>query len=185
MLQRVMGILKLDVETYEEVEHDPEATKQAAMIVALVAVASAVAQYTAAAAQGGSPTGSAFGGLVGAFIGWFVSSWVTLKVGTGIFKGQADLGEMLRVLGFAQIPGVLAVLSPIPLVGPLAGLVGGIWTLVCYFIAVRQGLDISNGQTVATILIVMLVYFAVIFAISAAFALLLVGVLGGAGALSQ
>jgi hypothetical protein len=60
---------------------------------------------------------------------------------------------LLRTLGFAETPGLLAILSFIPILGGLLAAIAGIWTLVTSFIAVRQALDISNGKTVATIVV--------------------------------
>ncbi|MFV1988222.1 MAG: hypothetical protein ACC682_13135, partial [Gemmatimonadota bacterium] len=41
-VQRMIGAAKLDIETYEEVEHDESATTQAAAVVTIVAVAAAI-----------------------------------------------------------------------------------------------------------------------------------------------
>ncbi len=102
---------------------------------------------------------SFFGGflstLIGSVIGWLLWSAVTWFVGTRLFGGQADINEMLRVLGFAYIPLVLFI---VPCVGPL---VGGIWTLVAGFIAVRQGLDLDNTKTFFTVAIGAVGYFIV------------------------
>jgi hypothetical protein len=162
MQERLIGILKLDVDTYEEIEHDQEATQQAFMVVVGVAVLGAMGQGLSGGASIGGLFGAAVALLLGV-IGWWTGAWVTYKVGTSLFQGDADatLPEMLRVLGFAQAPMALGVLAPIPVLGPLASFVGGIWSLCTYFVAVRQGLDISNMQTVITILVILAVYIAI------------------------
>ncbi|MGE3728715.1 MAG: YIP1 family protein [Candidatus Sericytochromatia bacterium] len=174
MMQRLIGILKFDIPTYEEIEHDESAMTQAMAVVGVVAVLGAIGTGLSSG-QGGGLVGAG-ASLLGALIGWWVGAWVTYKVGTGLFKGQADAThqEMLRVLGFAQAPMALGVLTFIPGVGAIAGLVGGIWSLCTYFIAVRQGLDISNFQTVITILVMMVVYGVIIFGLAMAFAALAV-----------
>ena len=165
MQERIIGVLKLDAATYEEIEHDEGALAQALKIVIAVAVLSAIGQAF-------TPDGKGFVGalasMIGSVIGWWIGAWVAYKVGTSLFKGDAEAthGEMLRVLGFAELPMALSVLAPIPGVGPLAGLVGGIWSLCTYFVALRQGLDISNFQTVITILAMMFVYAFVIFSLA-------------------
>jgi hypothetical protein len=78
---------------------------------------------------------------------------VTYFVGTTFFRGQATVGEMMRVIGFAFAPQVLSI---IPCIG---GLVGAIWSLVAGFIAVRQGLDLDDLKAALTIVIGFLVYF--------------------------
>jgi Uncharacterized protein conserved in archaea len=49
---------------------------------------------------------------------WVVWSAVTYWIETSLFEGKADLGEMLRVVGFAQAPLILAI---IPCLGWLVG----------------------------------------------------------------
>ena len=38
LIERMLGAARLDIDTYEEVEHDTTATSQAATVVAIVAV---------------------------------------------------------------------------------------------------------------------------------------------------
>lgn len=163
MLPRILGVLKLNVETYEEIEHDEAALSQAVMIVAAVSVLTAVGQ-----ALSGEGASSVVGSLVGSLVGWWVGAWVVYKVGTSMFAGQAEAthAEMLRVLGFAQAPMAFSVFSGIPAAGWLISLIAAIWSLCCYFIAVRQGLDVSNFQAFITICLVCLVYIGVIMAIA-------------------
>ncbi len=143
---RMVGAATLDIATYEEVEHDATATGQAAGVVALVALASAI---------GGASHGGAgvIGALVSAYVGWLVWSAVTLFVGTRLFDGTADLGEMLRTLGFAQSVGVLRVLGIVPVLGWIVVLATGLWMLVCGVVAVRQALDFTTGKAIGTVLI--------------------------------
>jgi hypothetical protein len=70
-----------------------------------------------------------------------------LIVGTKLFPGkntQADMGQMLRTMGFAQSAGLFNVLGIIPFLGWLIRLVVGIWVLVAMVIAVRQALDYED-----------------------------------------
>ncbi|HMQ54986.1 MAG TPA: YIP1 family protein [Anaerolineae bacterium] len=178
MFQRIIGVLKLDVNTFESIEHDQSATGQAAIIVTVVAILAAIgsffgAQTSTAAIRsmaeqfGGdfpteavaaiNPVGLSLSTFIGVFVSWLVWSLLTYLIGTALFKGQATVGEMLRVLGFAQAPQLLRLFSFIPCLGAIISLVAAIWTLVAGFIAVRQGLDISNGQTVITVVLSWLV----------------------------
>ena len=63
------------------------------------------------------------------------------------------MGEMLRVLGFAQAPQLLTVFSFIPCLGVIIALAAAIWSLIAGFIAIRQGLDIDNMQTAITVIL--------------------------------
>ena len=166
LFERMMRAARLDVNLYEEVEADQTATSQAATVVGIVAACSAVGAAVAATRVEGGGTGSAVLAvvlaIVGAFLGWILWSYITYWIGTSIFKGTATPGEMLRTIGFAQSPGVLNILSFIPVVGSIVSLVVGIWSLVAGVIALRQALDISTGQAVITAIIgfipMMLVY---------------------------
>jgi hypothetical protein len=150
----VIGVFKLDVNTFEEVEHDPNATTQAAMVVAAVAFLSAVGSALGALIGDGSFFGSFFSSLVWTFVGWFLWSVITYYVGTSLFNGQATVDEMLRVIGFAHAPQILGVI-------PCCGwIVGWIWSLIAGFIAIRQGLDLDNVNTFLTVAIGFFVYLA-------------------------
>lgn len=168
LIERVLGVLKLDVNTYEAIEADESATSQAAIVVAIVAIVGGLVGGAISAAFDGSFIGTFISTLLSSFIGWFVWSFVTYFVGTRLFGGKADLGQMLRVLGFAQAPGILAA---IPVCGAF---VGWIWTLVCTFIAIRQGLDLDNTKAALTAVVAWFAVFLVglvIAAVLAAFGL--------------
>ena len=139
-IARMIGAATLEIATYEEVEHDTDATMQAAGVVALSAIAQAF----------GSGYGGVIGGIVGALLGWAVLAGLTYFVGTKLFSGTATWGELLRTLGFATSPGILAVLGMIPLVGPLILSVVFFWLIVAAVVAIRQALDITTGQALVT-----------------------------------
>ncbi|MCB8976075.1 MAG: YIP1 family protein [Ardenticatenaceae bacterium] len=173
MLDRIIGVLKLDVNTFEAIEADESATSQAAIVVAVVAIVGGLIGGGISAAMGGSFLGSFLRQLLGAFIGWFIWAGVTYFVGTSMFGGKSTMGEMLRVLGFAQAPGILGI---IPVCGSF---VGWVWTLACTFIAIRQGLDLDNSKaamTAVVALIAVIIASLIIGAILAA-----VGLAAGAG----
>lgn len=152
MLERVIGVFKLDVATFEDIEHDTTATMQALIVVVVVAIISAVGSAIGAVVSGGGVVGGIFSSLITVLAGWVVWSALTYFVGTSLFGGQADLGEMLRVIGFAYAPQVLGI---IPCIG---WIVGAIWSLIAGFIAVRQGLDLDNTKAFLTIAIGFVAY---------------------------
>jgi hypothetical protein len=148
---RIAGVFKLDPRTFEDVEHDRTATGQAALVVTVVAVLSGIG-----AAVLGTRTGDFLQVFIGtvfwAFAGWIIWSGITLFIGTRIFNGRADMGEMLRVIGFASAPLGLGI---IPCIG---GVVGVLWTAAAVYVALRQGLDLDGGRAMLTALIGFLVY---------------------------
>jgi hypothetical protein len=152
MFQRILGVFKLDVNNFEEIEHDQNATSQAALVVILIGIISGIGSGIFAGTRQGSFFGSFISTLIGILVGWVIWSAVSWFVGTRFFNGQADLGEMLRVIGFAYSPQVLGI---IPCIG---GIVGAIWSLIAGFIAVRQGLDLDNTKTFFTVAIGFVLY---------------------------
>lgn len=179
---RIMGVFKLDANTFEAIEHDQNATVQAAVVVTIIALISGIGQVIGNIISGASVVaiiGGFIGAILTAFIGWAVWSGVVYLVGTNLFQGEADYGEMLRVIGYAYAPQVLGI---IPCLGVIVGLV---WTLAASFIAIRQGLDLDNTKTAITVVIAFVVTLIIYFVIG-----LIIGVVfGGAaalgGALSQ
>ena len=152
MLDRIIGVFRLHVPTFEEIEHDTTATGQAAGVVALAAICSGIGGAVGANLAGDGAGASFLATVFSAFAGWFIWSWLTLVIGTSVFDGRADLGEMLRVLGFAYAPQMLA------LIPCLGAFVGGIWSLMAGFIAVRQGLDLDNTKAFLTVIVGFIVY---------------------------
>ncbi len=143
MLENAIRAARLDVDFYNTVEKDESFTGQAAMLVVVV---SALAGLGTAFVADGFLWPIIYS-VIGGLVGWVVWSAVALFVGTRLFDGQADMGEMLRVLGYAQAPTALAV---VPWLGAL---VGGIWTLVCAVVAIREGQDFDTGKAVGTVVI--------------------------------
>jgi hypothetical protein len=163
MLDRVLRVVKLDKSVYAEVEADEMATSQAAIVVAIVAVLSAIGGGVGTlVTAGGTGFLRAFlGAILSTFVGWLVWSAVTYFVGTSLFKGEATIGEMLRVIGFAQAPQVLGLFSFIPCVGWLFSLAGWLLSLYTGFLAIQEGLDLDTGKTLATVAIGWVVAFVV------------------------
>jgi hypothetical protein len=171
LMDRIIGVFKLDVATFEEIEADQSATSQAALVVLVIAVISGLGSGLSASFLETSFLGSFASAFIATFVGWLVWSALTYFIGTSFFGGEADMGEMMRVLGFAYAPQVLSI---IPCIG---WLVGSIWSLIAAFIAVRQGLDLDNTKAFLTII----VGFVAIVLISAVLGI----IFGGLGALAN
>ena len=155
---RVVGAARLDVRTYEEVESDTTATPQAMGVVALAALAGGVG---VASTGGAGVVATVFGGLVG-WVVWAALIWL---LGTKLLpesRTRADIGQLLRTLGFAASPGRLLVLRILPLIGSLIAFVIWIWQLAATVVAVRQALDYtSTGRAVVVCLIGWVMYLVV------------------------
>ncbi|MDP8957964.1 MAG: YIP1 family protein [Actinomycetota bacterium] len=162
MLQRAFRASRLDASLYEEVEYNTSYTQEAATVVVLANLLGAIGAWLGPGQQ--SLIGAILTGVLGGVIGWLVWSGIVLLVGTKIFNGTADYGEMLRVLGYATAPIALGI---IPVIG---GFVGAILAIIAGVIAVRQGLDFSTGRAIGTVIIGFIGYVIVVAIIGAIFA---------------
>lgn len=138
---RVIGAMKLQASTFEEVENDATATSQAALVVLAASLSSGI----------GFVGLFGFGGMIRqtivSLLGWAVGAAVIWLIGTRLMPGkntQADWGQLLRVLGFAQSPGIFSIIVIIPILGWIASLGIMVWCLVAAVIGVRQALDYDD-----------------------------------------
>lgn len=138
-VERLLGALRLDAATYEEVEHDESALGQAAGVVVLAALAAAIG--TATRGDGG-----AVGVVFGALAGWLISTAFIWVIGVRWMNHTSDYRELLRTLGFASSPQILFVASGIPALGVLIAAVAWGWGLAAFVVAVRQALDVTTGR---------------------------------------
>ncbi|UCE62823.1 MAG: YIP1 family protein [Nitrospirota bacterium] len=137
-VSRMIRASMLDVHVYEEVEADKSALGPAMAVVALSSLAGGVVLFEALGVEG------MVIGTTGALIGWFIWAFMTYFIGTKLLpepQTHADLGQLLRTIGFSSAPGLIRVLGFIPGLADPVHLIAGIWMLVAMVIAVRQALD--------------------------------------------
>lgn len=141
-VQRLMGAAALDVAIYEDVEADRSATAQAFIVVLL----SSIAGGLGASGLTGGAVNVAFFSMV-ALLAWIAWALVTYTVGVHLLpepQTHADVGELMRTIGFASTPGLLRVLGIMaPLAKPVFVLTA-LWMLVAMVVAVRQALDYTS-----------------------------------------
>jgi hypothetical protein len=161
LIDRMVRASKLDVSAYEEVEADKGATGQAAAIVVVSSIAAGIGSIGVVGIQG------LLYMTIGALVGWLIWAFLTFIIGTKLLpepQTKADMGEMLRTIGFSSSPGVLRILGVIPVIGGIINFVIGIWMLVAMIIAVRQALDYKSTWRAAGVCIIgFIVYFVVMF----------------------
>jgi hypothetical protein len=147
-LQRLIGAAALDVAIYEEVEADLGATGQALLVVVLSSVAAGIG----VTGRGGSGRGIIFISIV-ALLAWAAWALLTYVIGTQILpepQTRADVGELLRTIGFASTPGVIRAVGIMPGATIPAFAIAAVWMLVAMIVAVRQALDYrSTGRAIA------------------------------------
>ena len=168
-MERVMGAMRLDAATYDEVEHDETALGQAAGVVVIGAIAAAIG------AAGSGSGGSIIGAPLGALLGWLVSAVFVWFIGVQWMDHTSDYKELLRTLGFASAPNIALVLGIVPVIGAIVALVVVFWGLAAYVIAVREALDVETGRAIVVCLLA--------YALKIIVVALLIGIFGGLAAL--
>lgn len=149
--ERMIGAATLQSKIYEEVEADTSATPQAIAVVVLASLASGVGVLGTLGLSG------ALKSVMASLLGWVI--WVALiyLIGTKLLpepQTKSDMGELLRTTGFAYTPGILRIVSIIPIIGWLISFAIFFWMLATMVIAVRQALDYkSTGRAVAVCIV--------------------------------
>jgi hypothetical protein len=146
-LNRVTGAALLRPAIYEEVEADCSATMQAMGVVALSSLAAGVGALGVA-----STRVTALAGIsLLAFAVWGIWALLTLQIGARVFpapRTQADMGQLLRTIGFATAPGILRIAGVIPSTTTVVFSVTAIWMLMAMIVAIRQALDYTSTARV-------------------------------------
>jgi len=155
-LKRIFRAIKLESQLYEEVEADQQALPQALGVVILSSLAVGFASISKGI------DASVISMTLSSLIGWFVLSYIIFFVGTRILpepETVADYGQLLRTIGFAKSPELLAIVGIIPFLYGFAIVVSWVWMLVATIIAVRQALDYkSTGRAILVSVIGIIVY---------------------------
>ncbi len=151
LVERMIRAAKLDVNLYEEVEADTGATRQAMLVVVLSSLAAGIGSV-----GGAGLMGLLFGAL-SALAAWYIWAFLTYFIGTRFLpepQTEADVGQLLRTIGFSSSPGLLRVAGIIPGLTGIIFAVTGVWMLVAMVIAVRQALDYhGTGRAIAVCVI--------------------------------
>ncbi len=159
--ERMVGAMRADVKTFQEIEADPTAIGQAVTVIVIAGVASLVGNIF----RSGVFLGMMF--LVVSLVGYALWSLLVVLIGTKLMPEpttKADFNEAFRVIGFTAAPGVFNVLAIVPFLGPLISFVISLWMLVIGVIAVREVLDYSNtGRAIIVCLIAIVAVWIVTF----------------------
>jgi hypothetical protein len=141
LIGRMIRAARLDPRLYAEVQADETTIGQAASIVLLAAFAGGI-NYP------GAPFLILFGGLLAALIGWVLFAYVIYLIGTKLLpepQTKANFGALLRVMGFANAPGVVKLLGIVPELRALVFFVAMVWVLVATVTAVRHALSYKSS----------------------------------------
>ena len=157
--ERVVGAMTLNAATFQEIENDPTAMGQAVGVIALAAVSMGLGWIF-------------YSGLTGivwnilssvvAYAIWAVFIWL---FGTKVMPDpatKADFPETFRTVAFAVAPGLLGIITIIPLLGWLLYFAIVLWQLAAMVVAVKEVLDYTDTvKAVIVVVIGMVLYFVV------------------------
>ena len=151
IVDKVKRAVLLDATFYQEVETDTSLNKEALLIVIVASVAGTIGAFIGGIGGGiGKALLSALLALIAGVAGYYIWAYVTYFVGTRLFDGDADPGQMLRTLGYAYAPQILSLLRFIRCIGWPLWIAGVVWSLVAAVIAVREALDFDTTKALIT-----------------------------------
>ena len=153
MISRMMRAAALDRHLYEEVEADSSAIVQAIAIVVLVSIVRGISTL----GESDNVVSGIGLGVAGGLVSWSIWAFLTYIIGVKLLSAQttsSSWGELARVTGFAQTPGLLFILVLVPVVGQFLAVPVLIWQLLAMVVGIRQALDYTSTlRAVAVVLI--------------------------------
>src|SRR5688500_18583355 len=166
LIERLKGVRRLQGTTFEEIERDRGATVEALIVVVLVAIAALIGSLGNEGADG---LGS---GVTGAIVGWLAFSAICYILGTRFLASletKSSWGELLRVLGYAEAPNLVAIVAFIPLFGGLIAGIGAIWALLAAILGIRQALEVPYARAAGVAVVAWVIRLALLFLIGLLF----------------
>lgn len=185
LVNRIIGALTFRKGVYAEVEKDPSFTQTAWILVVVISFLNQIGAQAQAGSIGSWLIGAVIGTVV-AVVGFAVAAFIINWAGRTFYNAEVTFEELVRTLGLAyvwQAVGLLGILGAISValtcvIAPVL-LIASILLIVAWFVAAKEALDLSWGQTIVTVIAGWIALF-VITAIGA----LIIGLLGfGAAAI--
>lgn len=149
IVRRAKDVMTFNTRTYEEITRDPSATTEAAIVVATVAIFSGLGYLF-------EGPYALIGAVVAMLVGWVISAAVIYFVGTRVTGSQAttsSVERVMRIVGYAAVPGVFSLFSGLWLVGWLIATVIFFWLLITMVLAIRASMDMTLSRAMLTGLI--------------------------------
>jgi len=139
-INRVFRAIKIDIDLYEEVEKDKNATIQAGVVVVLSSLAAGIG-----ALQMGVTNFLLAPAM--SLLSWYVWAYIIHFVGVKLFGGsktKSTHGELLRTIGFSSAPGLIRVFGLTPDLMTVTFIGSAFWMLACMVVAVKSALDYES-----------------------------------------
>lgn len=187
MINGIIRAIKLDATFYEEVEQDPSYNQDSLMVVLLASVLGGIGALISMA-MAGQILGAILAFIVAVIltlIGFFLWVWVATFVGVRFFKGTGEFDNVKRAMGFAYAPQLLNIVSFIPCLGGIIGLIAWVLSVIAGVIAVRQSLNQDNTNAILTVVVSAVVVFIITAVIGGILAAVGIGGAAVMGAFNQ
>lgn len=108
--------------------------------------------------------------VLAALGGWMLYGALVL-IAANLLGGSAKLPHFLGMTSLYAIPGLLALLQPVPCLGALLALIGTIWSIVVYIKAVSVATDLDAGRSIVAVLAPFLAILIIAFLLALLFAM--------------
>ena len=165
-INRIYRAIKIDVDLYEEVEADKNATLQAAAVVVISSLAAGVGALHLGASN-------FLMAPILSLLSWYIWAYLIYIVGVKIFKDpntDSNHGELLRTIGFSSAPGIIRVFGFTPELMTVTFVGSAFWMLACMVVAVRAALDYrSLWKALGVVVVAWLIQAFALFIILASF----------------
>jgi len=164
MIEKITGAFSFKPGVYGEVKKDAGFTGSAWLIVIVTAILNASTSAALSHLRFGTWLVSALFAAVFAVLGFGLACFVIAWVGKTVFNTTASFDEVVRPLGLARVWHIVGVLGILALITPALGCVTGIFSFaaavlgfIAWLIAVREALGLEWPQTIATVVLGMIV----------------------------
>lgn len=150
MIENLRRALSLDRTFYQEMAHNTAIGQEPLVIVLLASLLASIGDFFLAL-MSGHILGSILAlilGFVLAVAAFYLWIYAAQFIAARFFHSDVKVDDLQRVLGYAYAPMALRLLVFIPCAGGLVGAIGGVWSLVAGFFAIREAARTSDGQSV-------------------------------------
>jgi hypothetical protein len=147
-----MGALMFKRETYAEVEADASFTPTAWMLVAVSALIGNLGLFGLYDSMTSFLIALVVQTLF-AVLAFAVGAWVIAFVGKSMFQADVTFDEVVRVVALASIWKILGIFGLIPYLGILVSLAVWVASIIAYWMAVQEALDLDMVKTIITVVI--------------------------------
>lgn len=139
LVSRMIRSAKLDPTLFEELADDPDSQKQSTWVVAFLVMATGFGMFSRAGVAAVNIC------LVTTFLAWYFWSFSVYFIGSYFFRDvtRVDRKTIMRVMAFANAPGVLRLLGVIPQIAPVIFIATSIWIIAASVIGIKTAFQMD------------------------------------------